>query len=49
MDSYRKKKLKKSKIIFFHEKDYVNKKRTKINLKNFFHRTSFSKKSKELH
>ena len=28
---------------FSHEKDYVNKKRIGINLKDFFHKTSFAK------
>ena len=32
---------------FFHENDYINKKRTKIMLRNVFNKTSFSNKSKE--
>jgi hypothetical protein len=47
MDSYRKKNEKD--IYFFCKNDNVNKKRTGINLKHFFHKISSSKKSKEQH
>ena len=47
MDYYRNKNN--IKYHFSHEKEYVNKNWTEINLKNFSHETGFSKKSKELH
>ena len=48
MDSYGKN-WKDIKIIFSIKKTMSLKKRTEVNLKNSFHKTSFSKKSKELH
>ena len=40
-DWFLKKKTEKIYKVFFSWKDYVNKKQKEINLKNFFHKTSF--------